>query len=140
VLLVDGLLSAPPDHRAHPGGGTGTPLDPSLRRSAAAAHPRVLRPCPETPPEAGDRGEERRSGRPAKGIHKGFKNPWKYVVDGKVQRDEPWTAMRKYAGPRSWIKLSGDSPQLQPEILLSMRRLLRKSRKMFSALHTSAIA
>lgn len=78
------------------------------------------------------------SDNPSKGLPRGYKNPWKYVKNGSVQREELWTALRKYAGPRSWARLSGDIPQLQPEVVQPMRWLLRQS-GMFSQLHTGAI-
>ena len=74
-----------------------------------------------------------------KGLPAGQPNPWKYVEGGQVQRAELWTALRKYAGPRSWVKFVEDIPQLQPEVVQPMRWLLRQNVSMFHQLHTSAV-
>src|SRR5262249_20678125 len=75
---------------------------------------------------------------PQKGLPTGFSNPWKYVAHGEVQRQSLWDALRKYAGPRSWVSFNGDIPRLQPEIIQPMRWLLRKS-SIFRELHSSAV-
>jgi hypothetical protein len=70
------------------------------------------------------------------------RQPWKHL-GLPVEFDDLWTALQSYASSSSWVSGSGDTLDLQPEIVVPMRRLLSQNTgeyRIWSDLHRAAAA
>jgi hypothetical protein len=68
-----------------------------------------------------------------------LKKPWRQMAKD-FNLDQVWTALGDYASTSSWIIKTEDGFQLQPEVVVPMRELLRKNPEKFPIFDTLHLA